>query len=318
MKTSILLFAFNIFFAVTVLGQQLANYTLYRDHWNILNPAAISNNYILNELTNSLNASYHRQWNEIDDEGAPTLQTIGFEHVAETFDVVFGGHIINDKTGFIGNTGLYGNFAYRLEMGRRFDQTLSIGLSAGIVQYRARVDKIAFADPEVGALENDKHYFPDFSLGIFYHYDDRIYAGFSVPQTFGLDTRFRTENRDFTVERQQHFYAVVGAYFDAAFFGNESSFIEPSLWLKYVPDAPMSFDANTRYQYGETFWIGVGGGFSLGEQLVKNLHFETGVIIGEGVGVNYGQMKLGFGFDLFLGKVSTLGNGFEVNAVYCW
>lgn len=317
MKKNILLLVF-ICCVTQIFAQQLGTYTLYRDHWNMLNPAAISNNFILNELPLSVNASYHRQWGSIDDGGAPTLQTLGIQNVNEDYNIVYGGHIINDKTGLIGSTGLYGNFGYRLVMGRRFDQSIVIGLSAGLVQYRAKISEIAFVDPELTAVENEAQFFPDFSLGVFYHYDDRFYAGLSIPQTFGLSTEFRTAEKDFSIERSQHIYAIVGAYFDAAFLGNEASFIEPSIWIKYVPNAPISADLNARYQYGQTFWVGVGGGVSAGERIFKNAHFETGVIIGEGVGLNYGQFKIGVGFDWFFAPVSVLGNGFEISLGYAW
>ena len=312
--------AIYLFFAAfaTVNAQQLANYTLYRDHWTILNPAAMTNNYILNELPNTVNASYHRQWGSINDGGAPTLQNIGFQRVAKEDRIVFGGYILNDKTGLIGNTGIYGNFAYRILFGRRFDQSISIGLSAGLVQYRAKITQIAFADPENLTNQTETKFFPDFSMGIFYHFDDKVYAGLSIPQTFGLNTEFRTEDGSFSIERTPHIYAIAGAYFDAAWLGNDASFFEPSIWLKYVPNSPLSLDLNGRYQHGEVFWVGLGGGLSMGERIAKNAHFETGVIIGEGIGVEYGHLKIGVGFDWFFAPVATLGNGFEVMLSFSW
>jgi len=301
-------------------AQQLPLFSIYREQRQVLNPAAISNDYLLNEMNLSVGVSHKSQWLGLDD--SPKTQTLHFEYILPNNDnIITGGHIINDQAGKLGQTGVYGRFAYRLELGRRVDQALLIGLGAGLVQYRAKLNEIAFAQLEEIDLVNSNTFFPDFSLGAFYYYKDELYAGVSVPQLFGLKTVFRdTSNmRAFDIQRNQHYYGVVGGFIDVAWFGSSTSFLEPSVWLRYVPNSPVSADVNIRYQISDFYWLGLGGGIGLGTQLSSALHFETGFKLGESVNIYNGQWKIGFAYDIPLSEYrSVFGNSFEVRLSYAW
>jgi type IX secretion system PorP/SprF family membrane protein len=301
-------------------AQQQPLFSTYRHQWKVLNPASISNNYLLNEMNISLSASHRQQWLGLED--APNTQLIQFEYLPpNNRKIVTGGHIMRDQAGKLGQIGLYGNFAYRIELGRRVEQTLSIGLGAGLVQYRAELENIAFATPEMASLSNDNVLYPDFSLGAFYHYSDKYYAGISIPQVFGLQNVFRDSlgERAFDIRRVQHWYAVAGAYIDVPWFGSTTSFLEPSIWLRYVPNTPISMDANVRYQISDFFSLGFGGGVGFGERLSSVLHLETGFKLGESMNINNGLWKIGFSYDIPLSQYrSAFGHTFEINFVYAW
>ncbi len=312
-----LLFVAVVSMSATLAAQQLPLFAVHRDHWNVLNPAALSNNYLINEMNWSSGASFRRQWLGVKD--APITQVANLETVLEDYNIVTGGHIINDQTGLIGQTGIYGQFAYIIQLGRRIDQGLVLGLSAGAVQYRAKLSEINFAEEEVGIPIGDRLLYPDFGLGAFYYYDDKFYAGLSVPQTFGLNTRFRTAEGTFGFKRQQHFYTVVGGYFDVTWFGNDASFVEPSLWLRYVPNAPLSADLNVRYQINELIWGGLSTGFGFGKGISTALRLDTGVVLGETLNIYNGQLKVGFAFDFPLNSYGpAFGNSMEINVIYSW
>ncbi|HMQ48157.1 MAG TPA: PorP/SprF family type IX secretion system membrane protein [Saprospiraceae bacterium] len=301
-------------------AQQLPLFSVHRDQWKVLNPAAISNNYLLNEMNLTVGASYRRQWFGLED--GPNTQLIHFEYLPEAYDrIITGGHIVRDQAGKIGQMGLYGNFAYRLEFGRRVEHALAIGLGAGLVQYRARIADIAFEAPEVAGFDNSNVIFPDFSLGLFYYHSDQYYAGLSVPQLFGLKTIFRDSlnERAFDIKRVQHIYALAGAYIDVGWFGSNTSFIEPSFWLRYVPNSPLSADLQLRYQISDFFWLGLGGGIGLGQQPTSVIHTEFGFKLGESVNIYNGQWKIGFAYDIPLSRYQTFfGNMLEINAAYSW
>ena len=310
---------FIIMLPILLPAQQLPTFTIYRDHWNVLNPASISNNYLVNDWSYSAGASYRQQWWKT--EGSPNTQVLNVEIIPPGYDrIVTGGHIIRHQTGLIDQIGLYGQFAYRLEMGRRTEQALVFGLNAGIVQYRAQLDKIEFAEAEVAHFERDVIYHPDFSLGAFYYHSDLFYAGISVPQVFGLNTVFRdTIDNEFNIERIQHLYGVVGGYVPVSWFGTEASFLEPSIWIRYAPGSPISADANLRYQVSDFYWLGVGFGSGAGAAFSARLHFETGMVLGESLNLYNGQFKIGIGFDVPLGVYrSAFGNAAELNLIYSW
>ena len=313
------LFALLIVLALPLAAQQLSLFSVYRDQRQLLNPADISNNYLLNEMNVSLGASYRNQWLGIED--SPRTQALSFEYISEDHNTIMGGHILNDQAGKLGQTGVYGRFAYRLDLSRRIDQVLVFGLGAGLVQYRARLSEIAFAESEDLAMVDDNLIYPDFSLGAFYHYKDQFYAGISVPQVFGLRTVFRdtADQRQIDIQRSPHLYGMVGGFIDVSWFGSSTSFIEPSLWLRYVPNSPLSANVNVRYQISDFYWLGVGGGVGWGAQFSSSLRFETGFQLGEAVNIYNGQWKIGFAYDVPLSKYrSVFGNSFEVMLNYAW
>lgn len=299
-------------------AQQVPLVTVYRDAWGLLNPAAMSNNYLLNNRTMSMSGNWRVQWWGLAE--SPRTQALNWEWVDDDHNSVWGAHILNDQTGKIGQTGLYGRYAYRLRMGRRTEHSLTIGLHGGMVQYRARLSEIDFPDPGTAPQTDERVLRPDLGVGVFYHYADRWYAGISAPQTFGMRTVLQTNRGNFGIRRIPHLYAVAGGYWSASWLGNETSFIEPSVWLKYVPNAPLNLDFNARAQVSELVWAGAGMNVGLGEQLAAALHFEAGLFFGDQVQMLNSQLKVGFGFDVPVtqGVLGNFGGSGEVNVVYSW
>lgn len=304
--------------AAPLAAQQTPLFSLYRDSWAVLNPAAISNNYLLNDRTMTLSGTWRVQWWGLAE--SPRTQALNWEWVDDDRNCVWGAQALNDQTGKIGQTGFYGRYAYRLRMGRREAHSLTIGLQGGAVQYRAKLSEIEFPDPRTAPSTDQQVIRPDFGLGLFYHHADRWYAGLSVPQTFGFQTVYATEAGDVRLRRAQHIFAVAGGYWNASWLGNETSFIEPSLWLKYTPNAPLNFDLNARAQISELVWVGTGANLGLGKQLGAALHFEAGLFFGEQSQLLNSQLKVGFGFDLPVtqGLAGNFGASGEVNVIYSW
>lgn len=316
-KISSLVFC-SLWLLFSLQAQQTPLFSAYRDQWAILNPAALSNNYLLNDRSMSLSGAWHVQWWNLAE--SPRTQAMQWEWVNEDKNSVFGAQVLNDQTGKIGQTGLYGRYAYRINMGRRTEQSILIGLNAGLVQYRARLSDIDFPDPGSVALQNTQSYRPDLGVGVFYHYADRFYAGISAPQCFGVRTVFQQEPQALSIRRVPHLYAVVGGYWSAPWLGNETSFLEPSLWVKYVANAPLNLDFNLRAQVSELVWVGAGMNTGFGAQWSAALHVETGLFFGDQVQLFDGQVKAGFAFDLPVtqGLSRQFGSSAEVNVVYAW
>lgn len=291
-------------------AQQLPTFLLYREDWALLNPAGLSSNYLLDGKTLTVGASYRRQWAGLED--APVTGAVQAEAILQKWRVATGGAILNDQTGAFGFTGVYGKFAYLIPMGGRQAQTLSIGLTGGVVQHRVDPGKVEFRDPgDVVAGAAQTSFMPDFGFGAFYHYAERFYAGVSVPQLFGLGARFESEFGGYNIRRVRHFYTLAGAYFNLPY--SSAAFLEPSLWLRYVPHAPFSADLNLRYQFNETFWLGAGAGTA------KVLHLEFGLTLAEQIHWEKNQIKIGLGFDRYFGAIGTpFGNSYECNLQFAF
>lgn len=302
-----LLFVLGLLLSDFLAAQQLPFLTFYRENWSLLNPASYPIETILNEMSASAGATYRYQWTGIDD--GPQTAIANFDYLLPESRISFGANILHDQVDAIGATAVYGKFTYRLPFGGQ-GQSLSIGIAAGGVQYRVDIDEIEFREAnDIAATQGETKFFPDFSFGAFYYHKELWYAGVSVPQTFGLNTSFRTENGEFSIDRIQHYYAVAGGYFH---FDRGKSYVEPSIWIRYVPNAPTSINGNIRYQFNNPLWIGVGGGLS------KILHGEVGVnILNDGYLGS--SLRIGLGYDYSLARYGPdFGHTFELSVSYSW
>jgi len=292
-------------------AQQLSLFTQYRENASLINPAAIEGDFFAYGQNMTFGVSYRSQW--VGLANGPRTQTLRGSYLNTDYSgvtLLAGGHIINDQTGPTGFTGAYGRIGGVVTSDPEYSG-LSIALSAGIVQYRVDASKIRLRDPnDVLGEQDQSQLFPDVGLGLYYYQmvgdGDFFYTGLSVPQVIGLDLTFQDENGEFYTKRVQHFYGLLGFY---KFF-NDDSFLEPSVWVKYAPNAPVNADINLRYQLPSSFWIGTG--VSTG----GNFHMDAGVVIGQNSGFD-NTIRLGYGFDYSFSSFGpTAGSTHELNLTF--
>jgi len=300
--------------ATGLTAQQLSLFTQYRENTTLINPAAVESDFLAYGQNISFGASYRAQWVGLDN--APTTQTVRGTYLATGMSGVAlqaGGHIINDQTGPTGFTGFYGRIAGIVTDDPEYGG-FSVGLSAGFVQYRIRASDLDLRDggDVIGSVDQSQMN-PDVGVGVFFYkaiggrfVDNYIYGGVSVPQVLGLDLTFKDEQNDFTTQRVRHFYGLLGFY---KFFDN-GSFLEPSVWVKYVENAPTNVDVNLRYQLPVALWIGAGG------STAGTVHLETGFVLGENVGFD-NFVRLGYGYDYSFSSFGpSAGSTHELNVAF--
>jgi type IX secretion system PorP/SprF family membrane protein len=303
----------------SVKAQQLPLLTYYREHHALINPGTLYyENYTSNNAQNlSAGASYRQQWFGIKD--APKTATMRFEHVLADKNMLYGAILMRDEIGLTDLTGGYLRYAYQIRNDKYPNSFLSGGLNFGFFQYRYQPWKGKTRDlNDLTALTRNQQGFMDVSAGLFMsnalQNEDVLYLGASVPQL--LATNFTTDVTN-AVTRYRHYYFLVGYYH---FFGNESdprfrSFVEPSVWLRYVPNIPLQIDANVRVNLSQ-FWVGGGLAMSpVGGVKFDLIHAEAGIRLP--VGGDYDILKIGYGFDVTTNNASTrLGSTHEINLVY--
>ena len=120
-----------IFLIQDVIAQQLPLFSQYRENYIAINPAMVSTEYLLYEQDLSFGASYRNQWREF--EGAPETQFIRGEYLLDNggFGLLTGGYLINDQTGPIGLTGIYGRIG-GIFTGDPYYGGIAVGLSLGL------------------------------------------------------------------------------------------------------------------------------------------------------------------------------------------
>ena len=295
-----------------VQGQQLSLFTQYRENASILNPAAPEGDFFAFGQNATFGASFRTQWVNIANSPRTAVLRGSFINDNSGFSLLAGGHIINDQTGPTGFTGIYGRIGGIISADPEVSG-LSVGLSAGIVQYRIQGSSINFRQAGDGIGEQDYgQFFPDVGVGALFYTsvgrfnDNYFYAGVSVPQALGLDLTFTTDSGDFNTQRVQHFYAMTGFYI---FFDN-GGFLEPSSWIKYANNVPVNVDFNLRYQTSSSIWVGAGGSTS------QTVHLETGVLLGD-IHSFENLLKIGYGFDWAFNSFGPFGGTtHEINITY--
>ena len=290
-------------------AQQIPMYTQVQESGIVVNPAAVSRDFIINSLPTTISAGYRSQFSDLD--GAPKTQSLRFSHFIEDKSLDVGGFILNDNSGAFGYTGLYAKGAYHLDLGGYNHNRVALGLTAGLIQQRLDLGELNFNNQDETPENNiDKKFTPDLGIGVFY-FSDLFYGGISIPQTIGLKVKYDDLNdgdTNFEFARVQHIYASGGAYFLIDDYTN--SYIEPNLAVKFVSGAPINADISARYRYKETFFVGAGYSSS------NSALFEAGLMLNENVGMEGGlQLSYGYGSN-FQDYGPAFGAAHEINLVY--
>jgi type IX secretion system PorP/SprF family membrane protein len=312
------LFVLMAWLSVSAYAQQLPLFTQYRENLGIINPAAVSSDFFLYNQPTTLGISYRKQWAGLD--AAPTTQVIRAEHFnaysGNNAAPTFGGYFMNDRTGPLGMTGLYGKVGVVLSSEPE-EYGISAGLSAGAVMHHIDPSKIIVRDNnDISISDRQNQIVPDVGLGIYawqkfggrgFFDNDIIAGGLSVPQVLGLNLAYKDANGQFNIKRVQHYYGQVSLIHK---FNNDEQFLEPSVWIKYTPNAPVNVDFNLRYQIITNLWVGTG------MSTAGNFHAETGFSIGDDAGLD-GNLKIGYGFDYSYSAAGPFfGSTHEFNVTY--
>jgi type IX secretion system PorP/SprF family membrane protein len=301
------------FFGRIAQAQQLPLFNQYREYSGLINPGSVTTDYLTAGHERTVGLSHRRQWKNVPNE--ISTQLARFEWFNPSTKLIMGGYLLRDVTGPSGQTGGYFRLGYIASPDPK-QSGIGLGLQIGLSQYRVRVKDITFRDEgDVLAARDLTAAFPDVGVGIFAYTNlnsgwdgDKIYGGISMPQTFGLDLNARDDqNKKFKMTRVSHFYGNVGMIKSL----RENFVIEPSVWLKYVPNAPLNLDFNLRAQASELLSFGVGFGTS------KVIHTELTLILGENVGIENNRLKIGYAHDTYLNKTTALfGPSHEINFTF--
>lgn len=244
-----------------LIAQQDAMFTKYMFNTLVYNPAyAGSYEYL------SINALHRGQWWGID--GAPTTQSLSV-HTPVSERVGLGLSLVNDKIGPTGSTQINAVYAYRIPVG---PGKLSIGLQAGVFQWRADWSQLSFfdpqsADPAYREMTPTK-WLPNFGAGVYYQ-APKFFIGFSSPHLVNYDLRKKEASEPDDLPAAQiyrHYYAFTGM---AIPLNGDALVFRPTLLVKNVGlfgdarnargriAAPTEFDLDLSLLFSQKVWLGV-------------------------------------------------------------
>lgn len=256
-------------------AQQKPQYTQY-----------IFNNYLLNPALSGIEnytdfkAGYRKQWTGI--EGAPQTSfasahwSLGDEYLwknplslpARDYDARSDDYtqnytaspahhgvgliVLYDKAGPITNLDANLTYAYHLKLQNTLN--LSVGVAAGIKRIKLNVSELILENEYDPALGNNiivGQTKPDLAVGVWL-YGASFFAGASVQQILPQKLKF-TKDPTYNLGKEvPHAFVTAGYKF---YIDDEISFI-PSIMLKYVKPAPLSFDSNIKISFKDKFWLG--------------------------------------------------------------
>ncbi len=260
------------------------------------------NDYLLNPALGGthdywqVKSNFRLQWQGITD--GPQTYALGAYGPHKTMPMGYGGYVFNDVTGPIANTGMYGSYAYNIRI--QADIRLSMGLFMGVVQQRIDLDQaLNIEDP----IRNDwgesaTKFYPDGALGV-YLYTSQYFAGISFNHIFFNDMSLLDDFDGFNAKLSRikpHFYIQGGYKINI----DRNFDIEPSIFIKTVPNYDFMTDITARAIYQKMVWGGLGFRY--------NFRNPEAVIVL--IGYNYNDMiNIGYSYDLTISKLNTYSNG---------
>lgn len=224
-------------------AQQLPQYTQYMLNDFAINPAVAGKNDYADVRSNN-----RYQWVGITD--APRTYMLTAHGPFRSKNMGLGIHLFTDIVGPTRRVGFNVSYAYHIKL--KGETRISLGISAGILQWGIDGHKITLHDQGDDNLLNQylTVYLPDFGAGILVH-NKKWYIGFSVPQLYQSQIKLYPggDNKGTLVTQ----FNLNGAY---KFNLGENFKIEPSFLAKYEAPAPIKVDAGLRFIFKEQIWIG--------------------------------------------------------------
>lgn len=253
-------------------GQQDPMFTHYMYNTLSVNPAYAGSRDAL-----TVTLLHRNQW--VSFPGAPKTSTITLHSPVFHENVGAGFSLIHDVLGDTKFTSMYADFAFRVKLTQK--SNLTFGLKGGVDLYSANfsnIDLDQYDDPSFQYNFYNKA-LPNFGFGLYYTYNNRFYAGVSIPRL--LEHKFIGENTLISNGiLKGHYYFITGASIKM------SRFVEfkPAALVKMTVGAPMQVDVTALFE------------------LYKRINFGLMYRSNDGVGALVGiylfdKLLLGYSYD---------------------
>ena len=196
-----------------------------------------------------------------------------------------------DKAGPISRVDVNLTYAYHLQLNNDFN--LSLGVAAGISNISLDVNSLSFEyanEPSLSKTITNQTK-PDLSVGLWL-YGARLFAGVSAQQILPQKLSFTNQDIYNTGKEVPHFFATVGYKF---FLDNQIAAI-PSVLVKYVQPAPVSFDLNMKVAFKDRFWLG--GSYRKDDSFAGMVGFNLGKMV-----------NLTYSYDFTTSDLNQVSNG---------
>lgn len=165
-----------------------------------------------------------------------------------------GGYLAVDKQGLLSRTLVYGSYAYNMPLSKRI--RWSNGLFLGFQQHRIDGNGVITDGQHDASLPemSINKIIPDLSIGSWL-YSEEFYVGLAANQILRNRLEYSVNHVTDDIGRlNYHYFLTAGGRIP--FYHNEMEWI-PSILIRYVNPAPVSFDLNSKIRYKKMYWAGV-------------------------------------------------------------
>lgn len=260
-----------VLFSTVATAQQQSHYTQFFYNPSLYNPAAIGTQDLID-----IDLGFRKQW--VGVANSPTtftltahapikmkkkvkVQRASFNPEQSSFfknPVVqtgrikhaLGGKLINDQWGAFGMTNLYANYAFHVPLSKKINMSFGVGL--GWSNYRFDQEKAKTLDPNdptyinfLGGGTNQNIF--DMQAGLWIYHSD-FFIGLSATNLLMNKIHFGNAKTDARLN--------IHSYFTAGYIwrATKKFSVSPSVILKYMYPAPISFDVAIKFEYNDFVW----------------------------------------------------------------
>lgn len=264
--------------ALPSLAQQLPMSSLYHQNRFMINPAAAGHDDALMAQIN-----FRNQWAGI--EGSPLTGWLNV-HSPIGKNTNVGGALVYDRTAFISTFNVQLAYAHNIRLVK--EHYLSLGVSAGVHSVQFDMTDAVVENPTDIILANGNVNSTTIAVdaGIRYHWKG-LEIGAAAPNVIGNAGQIRASDNAFNYDVARHF-RFYGTY-DIMI---KSINISPMGLVRWMPDAPISWDAAVRIGYKRIVW----GSFMW--------RAETGPVAGIGFKVA-DKFSFSYAYDFTLNGLNT-------------
>jgi len=262
--------------ASQAMAQQDAMFTHYS-----FNTLAVNSGYAGSRDALTVTGLHRTQWASFP--GAPTTQTLTLHAPVMNEKIGLGLSILNDKIGPTKQTAFYGDFAYKIPVGKG---KLAFGLKAGLNMVSNDIKELETAEGgDLSFSQNvQNELLPNFGFGLYYS-TPKYYVGLSTPKL--LERGGAGEKR--------HYFFIAGMIFPINKTGTIK--LKPTTFVKLTEAAPLELDLTALFYFHDKYWVGP--------------MFRSGDALGVLAGLNItDQFSFGYSFDWSYGlKTAKYNNG---------
>jgi type IX secretion system PorP/SprF family membrane protein len=249
-------------------------YSHYTFNGLAINPAYAGSHDML-----SISLSHRSQW--MGFEGAPSYNIMGVHTPFKNTKMGLGLLVMNESIGLHKYTGIYLNYAHRLNLGRG---KLALGLKAGMGT--GKFDQIDLGGGDIVFGENSNSYLlPNFGVGVYY-YTKKFYAGLSVPLLLGYKTNETGDVTAYHDFNKYAYYLTAGVNIDLA----KNWQVQPSGLLEYDKAGGVIADVGLGLLYREVFRVGAS--YRSKQAIVMLMDYRITYQLRVGIAYDYGISEL--------------------------